>query len=513
MNLLEKILNHKNKISHSIFFATLSIWTIALFPQIFVFSSNLGEIAMGSIDNYAFQVEIFPWYLNTSGDHWYDFIFKNYGYGYGSFWWALNSFVVMPFKHSQKLMILAPRFLALFFSVVSIVLIYLKTFRLSNLFALFICFSLLMNYELTVVSFHFHNHTFLFFLGALSFYFYRDKVSFKLLCIMSFILGLGVGVKLVFFPFALMMTTIFFVNTYRDKKVSLRKILLAPLLFIYGFFFGISPLNVFLFPVPNSISSFVEALTSSTPLKYYDDITFQLIPFYRMLDEIFSVNFNISFEIIIFLFFLVSIWGILKFSKKDNYKLLSFFAMYAYLFVTGFYFYKGLSSWDIGKYTLTNLFIYILPLYLLFDDLTLKQKKLFLALSGVVLIFQSLSFLGSYKGVYEYFTSQDKQKRIQEIKQVHSKAISLLKQYDIDSLEMVKYPFFYPKIFYPGNELGPVNIDDFIYDDFNVEDITGCGFFIISADMEPFGEVLYEHSCGDKIIIYGDTCHKKTVAE
>lgn len=514
MENFKSLFHYKKKLSHTLFFIVILIWTTALLPQIFAFSESLNIIPMGSVDNYSFQIEIFPWYYAQPQQTWIDLLFRKYSYGYGSFWWAMNSLVVMPFYGAEQAMIVAPRFLSLFFTVAAIILIYLKSIRASIIFALFLIFNLMMNFELIVVSYHFHNHTFLFFLGAICFYHYSDNPSSKQLLLISFILGLGIGVKIVFLPFAIMMLTINIVNYYLSNKNEIKNTILSPLLFIYGYFFGLSPLNAFIYTIPESLRNYSIALKNSTPLRYYENKVFNVSELYRMLDEIVTGSFNLNFEVYIALLFVVTILGFRFFFKNAKVKLLSFIAMYVYLIVVCFYYLKGMNEWDIGKYTLANAFIYILPLFLVIKSMNEKQIKIFSFIAIILFVFQLISFSKDYDGLFNYFTHEKTIKRNFIKKEVFNRAKGIvLNDYDMNSFDMIAFPYGYPKLFTPKSRIRARVLDDYINDDFSlIKDFKGCALIVLNKNMKTpkKAKILFKNKHRDKIVIVGETCKPKT---
>ena len=70
-----------------------------------------------------------------------------------------------------------------------------------------------------------------------------------------------------------------------------------------------------------------------------------------------------------------------------------------------------MNEWDIGKYTLSNTFIYILPLYLVIKALNNKQLKVFSILAIILFSLQSISFAKGYDGLFNYFTQEELVKR------------------------------------------------------------------------------------------------------
>lgn len=467
----------------------LIIIFIHILYQNLQYTSSFSVIPLRELDEFPFQKIL----MSMAGEikrGEFSYFFNNYQFGYGNSWWLLNTIFILPFKNFPSLHIFIPRFITQVFGFLSLVLIYKRVHRF-NFNGLLILLLIGTSFLFFRISTFFHNHSLLFFLSTLLFYLVSTRKPNKF--IIFFIAGFGSGIKLTFLPITFFFATYMFFLLYKNKDLSIPKDITLPFLSLYGYFIGLSPLNAFLYNIPQILKLFKEALINSSSLGIYQAQSLSLYDYFKAIDQFSTTLFNTNLWPSLFFINIILMGSFKFFVKDDKLKLLAPIALLVYLPVMYYLLYNGYSLWDVAMYLSSMVGVLLLSIYTLLKSVPKQTEKVFLFIFSLLLLNNIYCLYSLDQHRFSYYTHQARMENDQKKINFLSKAKPLLKNYEIKTIFYgFGIPHFfggYSKIFY----------EDTLYGVDQILQSKNCTLYIYPKDRVPQSDQLtavYEDNIG-----------------
>jgi hypothetical protein len=446
------------------------------------YSESFSLIPMREIDDYSF-LKIINEFIHDIKNLNFGYLFNHYYFGYGNIWWTLNAIILFPIHKFHSLHIFLPRFLSELFAMLSLILLYIPLRKVSKMAALLVV--VITGFSLTFIQFatFFHNHSVLFFLSSLLFYlFIQKKMDFKNLLILNSLAMLGIAIKITFFPVGLFFIVMAWLKYQKHHQIDLKTVLKGVGVILVSYTLSISPLNLFIYNIPESFRSYFDAIFHGSAI---DNYTPRAIEYYKVKWDINQVTmhfYNTHYEYFIGFFIFLLILSLFFLSKRP-FRLLPVLALYVYTIVLYFFYIKGFQNWDLAMYSSNLVGIFYLSLYYLFK----YQKKV---IHHIFVFVFTLLLVDNVYCVYKFnqhvlfkYSNDRRVQRDNRYLELVGKGADFLEKYPAKTFARIYYSFDLPHIFGMYHPFG--NKEDILFDYNQIRKEYLCTFFIFTHVQTP----------------------------
>lgn len=410
------------------------------------YSDSFSLIPMREIDDFSFQ-NILREMIYELKNFQIGYFFNHYNFGYSNLWWSMNALMVFPVHKFHSLHIFLPRFLAQFFAMSSLILLYLPLRNISRLLALMIIF--ITGFSLVFIQFStfFHNHSLLFFISSLLFYlFVKENFNYKRVLIINVLSMIGIAIKITFIPVGLFFIVYSWIKYSSYEKISLKLVLKGIGVLLSSYIISISPLNLLLYNIPESLRTYFHAIFHGSAIDNYSSKQITYNNLMWDINEVTMNFYNTHRVYFISFFILLLILSIILLHKKV-FRLLPILSHFLYLIVLYFLYVKGFQNWDFAMYSSNMVGIFFLSLFYLFKYQHQLLNKVFIFIFVLIMIDNVYSVNKYNLNILNKYSHSERVKRDNKYLELVGKGVSFMAKYAQNKFKRIYYSFDLPHIY------------------------------------------------------------------